>query len=133
MRSLARETVFKYLFAELFNPSDEELFDVLIKGAELNNADKDFAKELMAKVKDDFDFYLGKIQELSIGFALDRIKAADKCAIIIGMAELKNFVDTPIPVVIDEAVKLAFKYSTEKSTDYVNGILASFAKEVRNG
>ena len=31
MRSVARETVFKYLYSQLFNPSDEELFARLIK------------------------------------------------------------------------------------------------------
>ena len=34
---------------------------------------------------------------------------------------------------IDEAVKLAAKFSTEKSTDFVNGILARYAKEINRG
>ncbi len=133
MRSLAREIVLKYLFAELFNPSDEELFAVLIKNSELNKADTEFAEKLKELVFSEFDYYSDKIEELSIGFKADRIRPADKCALMIGMAELKNCLETPVPVVIDEAVKLSFKYSTEKSTDYVNGILATFAREVRNG
>ena len=52
----------------------------------------------------------------------------DKCAILIGMAELDNFPETPIPVVIDEAVKLSALYSTEKGTDFVNGILAEYVR-----
>jgi len=131
MRSLARETVLKYLFSELFNPSDEELFVALIKSANLEDSDVKFAEELKGYVFSDFDYYNSKVEELSIGFKADRIRPADKCAIIIGMAELKNCLNTPVPVIIDEAVKLSFKYSTEKSTDYVNGILATFAKEVR--
>jgi hypothetical protein len=45
MRSLARESVFKYLFSQLFNPNDEGLFTVLCK--ELNEDDKAFAKNLL--------------------------------------------------------------------------------------
>ena len=131
MRSLARETVLKFLFAQLFNPCDEELFAMLKKSAALNETDEKFANELKDYVSKDYEYYLAKIEELSIGFKLDRLKAADKCAILIGMAELKNCLETPIPVIIDEAVNLAFKYSTERSTDFVNGVLASFAKEIR--
>ena len=131
MRSLARESVFKYIFSRLFNPGDEGLFAVLNK--DLSDSSKEFSKQLLAAVDKNFDNYLEKIQNLSVGYTLTRIRHADKCAIIIGMAELDNFVDTPIPVIIDQAVSLAAKYSTENSTDFVNGILAQYVKEKNNG
>ena len=127
MRSLARETVFKYLFSRLFNPSDEGLFDVLAK--DLNDLDKDFARKLLDFVIDNEQKYLDAITRLSIGYKLNRVYNADKCALIIGMAELDNFPETPIPVVIDESVNIVAKYSTENSTDFVNGVLAEYAKE----
>jgi transcription termination factor NusB len=46
------------------------------------------------------------------------------------MAELVSFPETDLPIIIDEAVKLCAKYSTERSTDFVNGILAKFAKTI---
>lgn len=131
MRSIARESVFKYIFAKLFNPGDEGLFAVLIK--ELNDDDKDFATKLLNFLLEKEDEYLDSIQRLSIGYNLERIHKADKCALLIGMAELDNFKTTPIPVVIDEAVNIVSKYSTENSTNFVNGILAEFAKEINNG
>ena len=42
------------------------------------------------------------------------------------MAEFDNFKQTPKIVIIDEAVKLAAKYSTDNSPDFVNGILATY-------
>ena len=72
-------------------------------------------------------------ENLSISYKLNRIHNADKCTILLGMAELDTFIDTPIPVVIDEAVKIAAKYSTENSTDFVNGILGQYAKGRNNG
>ena len=128
MRSLARECVFKYLFSKLFNPSDEGLFDVLIK--DLKDDDKNFARELLAAITEKEDFYLEKISGLAIGYKLNRIHNTDKCILMLGLAELEAFKDTPKPVVIDEAVNLAAKFSTENSTNFVNGVLAEYAKEI---
>ena len=126
MRSLAREIVFEYLFSRLFNQSDEGLFDVLAKN--LNNDDKKFADALLGVVVKNQEKYGETLKDLSLNFKFDRIFAADKCAVFIGMAELDAFGDTPTAVIIDESVKLAAKFSTEKSTDFVNGILAEYAK-----
>ena len=128
MRSLARENVFKYLFSRLFNPDDEGLFDVLIK--EMSDEDKQFASELLSCVLNDEEKYLEQIGSLSIGYKVNRIHNADKCALLLGMAELDNFKNTPVAVVIDESVNLVAKYSTENSTDYVNGILAEYARGI---
>ena len=133
MRSLAREIVFKELFAKLFNPDDEEFFAVLLKDPNLNESDVEFAKDLLNHVNLGMDKYLSDLERLSIGYELNRVFNADRCAIILGMAELENMTDTPVAVVIDEAVKIVAKFSAEKSTDFVNGILAGYAKEVRNG
>ena len=127
MRSLARESVFMYIFSRLFNPSDEGLFTVLIK--DLNDSDKQFASELLSAVDCDEKKYLKAVEELVRGYKLNRIYNVDKCVIIMAMAEMDKFPDTPIPVIIDEAVNLVAKYSTENSTDFVNGVLAEYAKE----
>lgn len=126
MRTLVREAVFKYNFSRLFNLDDEGLFDVLIK--DFSQADKAFALELEKAVENGFDKYIEEIQKLSIGFKIDRIHATDKCALIIGMAELDNFPETPTIVIIDEAVNLTAKYSTEGSMNFVNGLLAEYSK-----
>ena len=131
MRTYARECVFKYIFARLFNPSDEGLFAVLCKGFKKDDAK--FATELLDAVNAGQEKYLKAIEELSIGFKLERLYNADKCALIMGMAELDNFKETPIPVVINETVNIVSKYSTDSSTSFVNGILAEFVKEYING
>ncbi len=126
MRSLARECVFKYLFSRLFNPSDEGLFDVLIK--DLTDESKQFAKNLLNAVISNQEKYSNDISRLAIGYKFNRIHNADKCALLLGFAELDNFRDTPIPVVIDQTVNIVGKYSTENSTDFVNGMLAEYVK-----
>ena len=86
----------------------------------------------LVKSKDgeSYDKYFTAMSELSVGFSASRIFNADKCAIIIGMAELDKF-DTPFIVAIDEAVGLSSKYSTEKSANFVNGILANYYKSIK--
>jgi len=39
--------------------------------------------------------------------------------------------DVPVAVVINEAVELAKRFSTEESGKYVNGMLSAIAKRVR--
>ena len=85
--------------------------------------------ELLKGVLDNEERLLESISNLSIGYKLNRLHNADKCALLLGMAELDNFKDTPTAVIIDETVNLVSKYSTESSTDFVNGILAQYAKE----
>lgn len=126
MRSLAREVVFQYVFSRLFNQGDEGLFDVLAQ--DLNKDDKTFAEKLLGSVTENESRFAESLKDLSENFKSERIHAADRCAIYIGMAELDFFKDVPTAVAIDEAVKLSAKFSTEKSTDYVNGILAEYAK-----
>ena len=132
MRSLAREAVFKYVFSRLFNPDDEGLFDILLINNGLNKDDCEFAGALLAAVDAKFDYYSDLIGKMANGYKLSRVYSADRCAILIGMAELDAFKETPVAVVINEAVNLASKFSTEKSPDFVNGILASYAEGDRN-
>ena len=53
----------------------------------------------------------------------------DKDILRIAITELLFIQDAPIKVVVDEAVELAKKYSTEDSSAFVNGILAKVIVE----
>lgn len=129
MRSFAREIVLQSIFSRLFNPSDEGLFAVLAKN--LGKDDKAFAEKLYSLIIEEETAFSEELAGLSENFKAERIHNPDKCAIFIGMAELKHFPETPTAVVIDEAVNLASRFSTENSADYVNGVLAAYAKKVR--
>ncbi len=131
MRRHAREAVFKYIYSRLFNSTDEGLFDVLIK--EFNEDDKSFAKSLLEAVEKDEEKNLQVISSLAIGYKLNRLINVDKCALLIGLAELDNFPGTDVPIVIDEAVGISARFSTEKSTDFVNGILSEYVRRRNNG
>ena len=51
----------------------------------------------------------------------------DYVSLLIATYELMKK-ETPVPVVINEAISLSKKYGTEKSGRFVNGVLASVQK-----
>jgi N utilization substance protein B len=71
------------------------------------------------------------VSRASVGWELDRMPVVDRTVLRLGTAELVGFPRTPVAVVIDEAVELAKRFSTEQSGSFVNGVLATIADEVR--
>ena len=53
---------------------------------------------------------------------LERIAAVERSILRVAIAELLA-TDTPKAVVIDEAIEIARKYASQRSSDFVNGIL----------
>ena len=47
-----------------------------------------------------------------------------------GVAEFLGFLDTPKPVVINEALEIARKFSSPESVNFLNGVLDSIAREL---
>jgi len=68
------------------------------------------------------------INEHSIGWDISRILKIDKDIMKIALTELLFIKDAPVKVVVDEAVELAKKYSSEESTAFINGILGQIIK-----
>jgi N utilization substance protein B len=101
--------------------------------SEVNDDDKKFASDLMQTILTNEQSYLDKLQQLSNGYDVGRIYRVDKCALVIAMAEFDCCPQTPVAVIVDEYVNLVAKYSTENSTNFVNGILAEYVKEKTNG
>lgn len=65
------------------------------------------------------------------GWSLERMPALDRAILRMGLFELTGRTDVPTAVVIDEAVELAKRFSTDDSGKFVNGVLAAVAREVR--
>ena len=129
MRRDAREAVFSLLFKDLFNEESDLNFKKKIYSEhKLTESDVEFANLLYDTVKSNYESLLLQIEELSQGFKLNRIFNTDKCALLIGMCEMTYMPEIPKIVAIDEAVALSKKYSTEKSQQFVNGILAEYKK-----
>jgi transcription antitermination factor NusB len=79
---------------------------------------------------DDLD---GMIESVAEHWSVARMPVIDRNVIRIGLHELRSDEMTPTAVVVAEAVRLAQTYSTEKSAAFVNGVLATLAKTIRDG
>lgn len=71
-----------------------------------------------------------KIEEKSKGWVLSRIAKVDLTILRLAVFEMVYDEQVPAGVAINEAVELSKKYGTDKSYRFVNGILASIAKEL---
>jgi N utilization substance protein B len=68
------------------------------------------------------------IAPLLQGWTLERLPTLDRLVLRMSVYELQHCKETPPAVVINEAVELAKKFSTEDSGRFVNGVLASASK-----
>ena len=64
------------------------------------------------------------IQKYAKNWDLGRLVRMDKDILRIAIVELLFIKDAPMKVVVDEALELAKKYSTEDSASFINGVLA---------
>ena len=134
-RILARENCFKLMFEyeflkernelSLFNLTDTT--DLTEEERELVNREYSGLIENNERIEEIISKYLK-------GYTLNRIYKVDLAILKIAVYEMM-FCDekTPSKVIINEAVELAKKYSTEKSYSFVNGVLASINKGELDG
>ncbi len=123
-RSEARSTALEFLYEAAIR---EEAPTKLFEGASGEDA---FVLSLLEKVENssaDLESLIEK--NLSEGWALSRIPAIDVQILKLGIVELQA-ADAPAAVVLSEATKLAYSYSTEESAKFVNGLLATIANEL---
>lgn len=124
MRSDAREAAFKIVFASLFQNENEKNFRTAVyRSAKLTEEERAFADELANKVCENRETLILQITERVERFAEHRIFPVDKAIMLVALAEINYFDDIPPVVSVSEAAALARKYSTEKSADFVNGVL----------
>ncbi|MFZ8968677.1 MAG: transcription antitermination factor NusB [Ilumatobacteraceae bacterium] len=102
------------LSAQALDVSDE--VRLLVEGTE---ATRERADELIAA--------------RSRGWTLERMPVIDRTVMRMATFELLSRLDVPRAVVLDEAVSMAKRYSTDDSGRFVNGVLAAIADEVRPG
>ena len=125
-RSDAREQVVSLLYeAEQRSTSALEL------AGERGLVAADLTRSLLEGVEADLSAIDSCISRHSREWPIERMPALDRAILRLGVHELLSRADVPIAVVIDEAVELAKRFSTDDSGRFVNGVLAAVAREAR--
>lgn len=96
---------------------------------ECKNEVKDYAAAIAEKFKENSAFVDEQIQKFAKGWDIQRLVKMDKDILRIAIVELLYVKDAPMKVIVDEALELAKKYSTEESSSFINGILAKVIVE----
>ena len=126
MRNAAREAALNIIFAQQFNT---DCFDTLKKRVfKQFKLEKEeyarFAEDLINAVEKNREELIVGIENACHHYKESRINRMDKSILLIAMAEILYFDEIPPVVSVSEATGLARKYSTEKSADFVNGVLS---------
>lgn len=125
-RKVARETtfqlIFEYVFMKQKNPLTLEDFLLLEK---IEDDDKTYIQSTYEGIVKEYERIVKMIEDNLKNYTLNRIYKVDLAILVLAVYELKFNKDTAPSVVINEAVELAKKYSTDKSFSFINGLLAS--------
>ncbi len=125
--TLARDCAFKLVFQEMF--SDDFLLNDFFDESKASEDDKNYALKVLEVVKQNRDFLDEKLQNgLSNGLRLKDLYTLDHALLVMSLAQVELLKEDK-PLVINEAVRLSKKYSTDKSPSFINGVLSSLLKE----
>lgn len=123
-RTLARENAFRTIYSKLFDNS----FDGVEASDDLEGKyDTNFYAELISAFETNFEEIKQKVTSNLKGITIDRVYKIDLSLLYLALAEI-DYVKSPVKVVINEVVELAKKYSTDKSSKFINGFIAGLIK-----
>ncbi len=130
MRSDAREAVYKFVFADLFGGDASKSFrSALYRQARLSEEECAFAERIVDAFLCHKDDLAAQLSAAVTNYPDYRIYPADRAALLVAMTEIAYLDDVPPVVSVSEAVALARKYSTERSADFVNGVLGGIINQ----
>jgi N utilization substance protein B len=123
-RRRAREIALQALYGTEVGkrPADEMLTELMSTGAPAEG--RAFVRDLVLGTLENAVESDAMIAPLLEGWTLDRLPTIDRIILRMSAFELNHRRETDAAVVINEAVELAKKFSTEDSGRYVNGVLA---------
>jgi transcription antitermination protein NusB len=92
-----------------------------------------FADDLFQLAVDRHEAIDELIQKHAQHWRVERMAAVDRNVLRTGVAEFLGYRSTPRPVVINEALEVARKFSAPESVQFINGVLDSVGKELAGG
>jgi N utilization substance protein B len=97
---------------------------------EVDGETRDFAQDLFNVAVDTEQGVDDLIQKHAQHWKMERMAAVDRNVLRTGVAEFLRYRDTPKPVVINEALEIARKFSAPESVHFINGVLDSVGKQL---
>lgn len=96
------------------------------------NEDRDFVRDLFRKTLLNLDEYETLILKYVQNWEIDRIAMLDNILMKMAVTEILNFPSVPVKVSLNEYIDIAKEYSTPQSSTFINGILDSIVRDLRD-
>ena len=133
-RRRAREMVLQALYeSEFSDRSSSQVVEEQIgrRGPSEEGADR--ARDLFLKTVEKREELDRIIREYLENWDFERLSLIDRNILRFALAEVLYFPDVPSSVIIDEAIEIAHRYSSEEAGRLVNGLVDRAVKEFRGG
>ena len=128
LRTKAREFAMQMLFQwDMSQQEPTKLEAKFWRAAKAADETRAFANRLFEGAAKDVASLDAMIVKHAENWRFERLAAIDRAILRLAMHELRS-ADTPPKVVLNEAIELAKKFSSEDSGKFVNGILDAFRK-----
>jgi len=133
-RRKARELALQMLFQRDMAGNDpQSIIDTFEDLQRVRANVRDFAEKIFLGTVENIEEIDAVISAQADNWRLERMAAVDRNIIRMSIYELKHVEGTPKLVIIDEAIEIAKKFGTEKSSQFINGILDGILKRYNLG
>ena len=131
-RRKSRELLLQMLFqADMGKQNFEEVRRTFwAERATVDEDSRGFADDLFRVATDRSGEIDKLIEKHAEHWRMERMAAVDRNLLRGSVAEFIGYPTTPKPVVINEALEIARKFSTPESVQFINGVLDSVAKDL---
>ena len=131
-RTRARELTMQALYQlDVQGPDLLELLGEFFIEADTNNVVRSLASEWTRGTAENLEKCDELITASTIKWQFTRLSPVDRSILRLSVYQLKFCSDIPPKVVINEAIELAKKFSTDKSPGFVNGVLDAVLKKLQ--
>lgn len=133
-RRKARELALQMLFQhDMSGNAPDQILETFEELQKSKPNTREFATRIFRGTVDHRNDIDEMIQNQAENWRLSRMAAVDRNIIRMSIYEFLHEDDTPKLVIIDEAIEIAKKYGTQKSSQFINGILDGILKRYNLG
>lgn len=133
-RRKGRELAMQMLFqADMGKQKPDEVRRIFWKARdEVEPETRGFAEDLFRVAVARQDEIDATLEKHSANWKLTRMSSVDRNVLRMAVAELSGFPGTPAPIIINEALEIARRYSSPESINFLNGVLDAIARDQLN-
>jgi transcription antitermination protein NusB len=131
-RRIIRERVVQALYAfEIGGDPVEHVVETILIGLKNNPAAYEFARKLVLQTITHTPVIDDVIRDKVTNWDFKRIAVLDRLILRMGICELLYFKEIPPKVSMNEAIELAKLFSTQRSGQFVNGVLDAVLNDMK--